>query len=73
VGARLGLLLAMTGRHPGATMLLLDAALLRHDATAPWDPGDLRNLRQERATIGKAAFDQLATAKVPLDLRASLD
>jgi tetratricopeptide (TPR) repeat protein len=69
---RLGLLLAETGRHADAAAVLLDAALLWHQGTGDWDPGDLRNLRQERAAIGQAAFDQLVATKIPQDLQASL-
>ena len=70
---RLGLLLAETGRHADAATVLLDAALLWHQVTGGWDVGDLRNLKRERAIIGQAAFDQLAAAKIPQDLRESLD
>jgi hypothetical protein len=70
---RLGLLLAEAGRHPDAATVLLDAALLWHQATGGWDAGDLRNLKRERAVIGQAAFDQLVAAKVPANLRTALN
>lgn len=67
-------LVTLTGFvRPDAATELLDAALLWHQATGSWDPGGLRNLKQERAIIGQAAFDRLAAAKIPQDLRTSLD
>ena len=70
---RLGLVLAETGRHADAADVLIDGALLWHQLTGGWDTGDLRYLKRERAILGQAAFDQLAAAKVPQDLRQSLD
>ncbi len=69
---QLGLLLAETGRHADATSTLLDAALLWHQAAGGWDSGDLRSLKRERTIIGLDAFEQLAAARVPSDLRTSL-
>jgi tetratricopeptide (TPR) repeat protein len=69
----LGLLLAETGRHADAAAVLLDAALLWHQAIGNWDAGDLQNLKQERAVIGTTAFSRLTAAKIPQDLRTSLD
>lgn len=70
---QLGLLLAETGRHTDAATVLLDAALFWHQATGGWDAGDLQNLKRERAIIGQDAFGQLAAARIPQDLRTSLD
>jgi hypothetical protein len=53
--------------------MLLDGALLGHHATSAWEPDDLRDLKRERAILGQDAFDQQVTAKVPQDLRASLE
>src|SRR5262249_3934325 len=69
----LGKLLAETGRHDDATVILLDGALLWHQGTGAWGAADRRNLKREQAAIGPAAFHQLARAKVPRDLRSSLD
>ncbi len=70
---QLGLLLTEAGRHAEAAAVLLEAALLWRQATGEWEIGDLRDLKEIRAIIGLAAFGQLVTAKVPPDLRASLD
>ena len=70
---RLGLLLAETGRHLEAAATLLNAALLRYQATGRWDPEDLRNLKRERAAIGLDPFERLTAANVPEDLRTSLN
>ena len=67
-----GLLLAETGRHADAAAMLIDAALLWHQVTGKWDPGDLQNLKPESAIIGQDAFARLVTAKVPADLQSSL-
>ena len=70
---QLGLVLAETGRHADAAAVLMDAALLWHQLTGGWDTGNLRYLKRERAILGQATFSQLAAAKVPQNLRQSLD
>jgi tetratricopeptide (TPR) repeat protein len=70
--AHLALLLAESGRHREAATVQLDSALLSRQAIGGWDPGDLRNLKRERAIIGQTAFNQLTAEKVPQELRASL-
>jgi tetratricopeptide (TPR) repeat protein len=72
VATSLGQLLSSIDRHPDATTVLLDGALLWHQLTRNWDPDDLRDLKRERQLIGEADFQQIITVKVPRDLQEAL-
>src|SRR5262249_141577 len=55
----LALLLAESGRHDEAVVILLDAAVSWHQLTGSWDPEDLSYLKRERKLIKAEEFTAL--------------
>jgi len=70
---QLGVLLAETGRHDEAAVILIEAAVGWHQLTGDWDARDVQYLKRQRTILGQDEFGRLADAKVPQDLRQSLD
>ena len=69
---RLGLVLALSGRHDEAAGILLYAAVSWHQLKGTWDPADLAYLKRERNLIGDDVFKSLVAAKVPPEIQAAL-
>jgi tetratricopeptide (TPR) repeat protein len=69
---RLGIVLAVLGRHPEAARTFVYAAVTRRQETGQWDLDHLRALRQERTTAAPGQFTDLVAADLPGDLALEL-